>query len=201
MLISLTKVKSIIIHQIMIQFSKEEFDQLKKGDVKQITRFYYSYKDDVYNYLLIKTRGNKDLAADLSSEVNSEVLASIGKIKNDSNLSGWVLRIAYYQYCDYIKKVIKDKKKIERQKNELLVNPRDEFEVDDTDNKNFLISTALKNLKEEYRIILNLKYYENKSIKELALIYNVTESALGSMLFRAKEALKNEIKMLSSYLE
>jgi RNA polymerase sigma factor (sigma-70 family) len=185
----------------MITYSGEEFEKLKQGDPDQLVHFYNSYKESVYNYLLMKTRGNIDSANELACRVNSEVLESIGKIKNENNLLGWVLRIAYFLYCDHVKESIREREKITEKKKELINEPREESEQDEAGNRAFLISAALKNIKEKYSTILNLKYYEGKSIRDLAGMYNVTEIAIGGMLFRAKEALKKEIEKLGRSVE
>ena len=58
------------------------------------------------------------------------------------------------------------------------------------------MNIALENLKPEYSDILRLKYIEEKSQKELSDIYKKTESSIESLLFRAREALKKEMKKI-----
>jgi RNA polymerase sigma-70 factor (ECF subfamily) len=158
--------------------------------------FYNSYKNDVYNYLLAKVRGNADAAADLFGEVNIEVLACLGKLKRKDNLLGWVLRIAHNVYCDHVKKTVKNDKLIKSIKDYLMHNPKDEYDEIDKETKDSLVGTAIKNLNEKNRRIVNLKYFEHKSIKELAQIFNTTENVICGMLIRAKMALKKEIQKL-----
>ncbi|PLX20183.1 MAG: hypothetical protein C0601_00060 [Candidatus Muiribacterium halophilum] len=48
-------------------------------------------------------------------------------------------------------------------------------------------------MKEKYRTILFLKYYENMSYKEIAQIEGIKEGTVMSRISRAKEALKEAL--------
>lgn len=49
-------------------------------------------------------------------------------------------------------------------------------------------------LKEKYRIVIHLYYYEDYSVKEIASILHLTESAVKVRLSRGRELLKNALK-------
>ncbi len=49
-------------------------------------------------------------------------------------------------------------------------------------------------LKEKYRIVIHLYYYEDYSVKEIASILHLTESAVKVRLSRGRELLKNNLK-------
>jgi RNA polymerase sigma-70 factor (ECF subfamily) len=66
----------------------------------------------------------------------------------------------------------------------------------ETDEKLLMIKAAMDKLKPAYKEILNLKYTEKKSQKEIADILKKSRSSVESLIFRAKEALKKELKAL-----
>jgi RNA polymerase sigma factor (sigma-70 family) len=183
----------------MTDFSQEEFHKLKQKDPELRVRFYHLYKSSVYNYLLVKVKGNADVAADLFGEVNTAVLDSLHTLKNKDNLLGWVMSIAHNVYCDFVKESIKKDKLIRNLMEDQTNNATDESDRAEKDARMNLVSTAVKNLDEKNRNIIALKYFEHHSIKEIAQIINETENVVGGMLFRAKEALKKEIKRLGKY--
>jgi RNA polymerase sigma factor (sigma-70 family) len=200
MLIISTKIYDNI--RIHMDILKEEFLKLKNKDPGAFTRFYNGYKDIAYNYLLIKTKGNKDTAGEILCEVNIAVFRSLGKLKQADNLIGWVIRIAQRTYFNHVKKAIGDQKLFKK-----LTDPTHMSEPDDNEcsenheRKAALFRIAHASLKQRFRDIITLKYIERKSIKELAAILNMNGNAIGSLLSRAKMALKKEIQKLTTDFE
>ena len=61
------------------------------------------------------------------------------------------------------------------------------------DKKNELIYNCVCSLKDSYKAIIILYYYENYSIKEIANILNISETNAQSRLYNARKKLKNLI--------
>jgi RNA polymerase sigma-70 factor (ECF subfamily) len=180
--------------------SKKEFQLIKKRDAAALTRFYNLYKKTVYNYLLGKAKGNEDIAGELFCEVNAVVLLSVGKLNHNNNLLGWILKIAHRKYCNFVRKSSRDKKLLEN----LVFLQQNRPDMEDNRNnrerKAAIFNTALANIKKKYRDVIRLKYFDKKSIKELSVMFNMTEVAIGGLLFRAKEKLKKEVQSLIKYM-
>ena len=143
--------------------SKEEFHRIKKGDAAALTRFYNLYKTTVYNYLLGKTKGNEDIAGELLCEVNAVVFLSVRKLKQNNNLLGWILKIAYRKYCNYLRKSSRDQKLLKDLISLQRSNPDAGCE-NDNESKAAVFNTAISNIKKKYRDIIVLKYFEKKSL-------------------------------------
>lgn len=60
-----------------------------------------------------------------------------------------------------------------------------------------LVRKAMDKLETKYRSILNQKYIENKSARLIAEKMATTEKAIHSLLYRAREALRKELKQLA----
>ncbi|MBN2533971.1 MAG: sigma-70 family RNA polymerase sigma factor [Spirochaetales bacterium] len=180
-------------------FSKDEYEKLKGGDHDVFNRYYSAYKEVVYNYLLIKTSGDEDRAGELFCEVNCAVYRSIKNLKKNDNLLGWVIKIAHRKYCNYIRKAVKEQKLIKNLINDLMVKIKERESIPHNETKITIFTTACENMKEKYKNIIDLKYVKGKSIKELAQILEISESAVGGLLFRAKENLKKEVQKLIKY--
>jgi DNA-directed RNA polymerase specialized sigma24 family protein len=67
--------------------------------------------------------------------------------------------------------------------------------------KAVLLDLALNNINPDYKRIIELKIFKRKKIRELAVQLQRTEKAVENMIFRAKAALKKEMKKLSHHLE
>ena len=61
-----------------------------------------------------------------------------------------------------------------------------------------LVKAAMKNLDEKYQLVLNAKYIEGSSVKNISKQMKITEKAVHSLLYRARIALAEELKKSSS---
>lgn len=59
-----------------------------------------------------------------------------------------------------------------------------------------MLKTAMEKLKPKYKEVIKLKFIDNKSQKEIAKLLNINRIATESLIFRAKDALKKEVKKL-----
>jgi RNA polymerase sigma factor (sigma-70 family) len=71
--------------------------------MKQIEKLYFTYKKDIYQYLLSITQ-NPALSEDLLSETFVRAIYSIGNFKENSSVKTWLFGIAYgksdwYNHC------------------------------------------------------------------------------------------------------
>lgn len=60
--------------------------------------------------------------------------------------------------------------------------------------KNQIIVEELKKMKEQDKDIFVLYYYEERKIKEIALMYKISESKVKSKLFRIRKRIKKILK-------
>jgi DNA-directed RNA polymerase specialized sigma24 family protein len=56
-------------------------------------------------------------------------------------------------------------------------------------------------VKPSYNKILKLKYYYNKSVKDISKILNKTEACITSNLYRARQSLRNELVKSKGFFE
>ncbi|MBN2536143.1 MAG: sigma-70 family RNA polymerase sigma factor [Spirochaetales bacterium] len=175
--------------------SEIEFNQLKQQDPGVFEKVYNEYKVKIFNFLIYKTRGNRDVANELFSETVYSAFASVSTLKNAKNLQGWLLLVAHRRYVDHVRKKIREKKYLEPVYHEYNKNNNNAEKLFKLEQIN-LLRIALGNIKENYRKVLELKYLENKSVNEITIIMNKTESAVRNMLNRARTMLKKEMVRL-----
>jgi RNA polymerase sigma factor (sigma-70 family) len=180
---------------IIIIFSENDLALFKNRDPLLLEKVFVEYNERVFNYLVIKVNGNTEIAEELLSDTFQSVIVSASKIKDLNKFYPWLLKIANRRFLDYLRKKYK-KKKYETDCDVDVADFADENITDELleNEKMLMIRQALDNVKPEYKKILTLKYIENKSQKELSEILEKTESSVESLLFRAREALKKELK-------
>jgi len=182
---------------IIFIWTDEDLDKIKKRDPKILDRIYKEYKDKVYNFLIIKTRGNSSIVDEVFCETFHSVLISAPKLKTAKNIQAWLLQIASRRLNDFLRKEYREKRYLDSIKNK--ENTVYESKAHDDVEKNqeiLMINMALKNVKDKYKKILNLKYIEKKSQQEIADAIGQSITAVNSLLQRAREQFKKEFKKL-----
>ncbi len=185
---------------------KELINQLKAEDENAFKTLVESYKDKVLNICYHYLHNRLD-AEDLAQEVFIEVHRSIGHFKEESQLSTWIYRIAVNKSLDLIRKK-KRKKRFAHvlsyfgatdDEKELQLpapgNPETNFEQKE---RIQILNAAMDRLPESQKTAITLSKYEGLSNKEIAVIMNISTSAVEALSYRAK---KNLYKQLHNYFE
>jgi RNA polymerase sigma factor (sigma-70 family) len=176
----------------LIIFTDDDVVKLRMRDPDTFQRVFNEYHQKIYNFLIIKTNGDSFTADEIFSDTFYSALKSSHTIKNPDKVFSWLLLIAKRRFIDHLRKKYK-KKESETDEG---IDDQTHYKKDQEDDneKAILLNIALENIKPEYGKLLKLKYIENKSQKEISEILNKTESSIESLLFRAREMLKKEIK-------
>jgi RNA polymerase sigma-70 factor (ECF subfamily) len=179
----------------------ELIDLLKKKDREAFKEMVETWQDMVFNTAIGLLQNAED-AEDAAQEVFIQVYESVEKFKEESKLSTWIYRITVSKCLDHLRKKKRKKRFAFIQslygKNESLVfDPPDFFHPGvKTENKEnaAALFKAITKLPENQRTAFVLNKIENLSYREIAEIINSSESAVDSLLQRAKKNLRNELK-------
>ncbi len=134
-------------------------------------------KNQVY-WQLRKMVLSHDDANDLMQETYIKVFKNIHLFKQDSSLSTWIFRIATNECINFLKSKNKQKEllntDIEKAYN---LSSKDINGIDV--NKTFqFLDQAINTLPDKQRKVFCMRYYENKSFKEISQEFNTSEGAL-----------------------
>ncbi|GAB3246248.1 RNA polymerase sigma factor [Larkinella harenae] len=157
---------------------------------KQSNRYfellYNRYSDKVYRKCLMFTK-DPVKAEDFTHDIFLRLIMRLGSFKEQSRFSTWLFSITY-NYCT-------DQLRLNRKKAEVPVNEDMDWLDDDNDDETMemeahRLKSALEYLTVEEQSLLLMKYQDDVSIREIATIHNLSESAVKMRLKRAKEKLK-----------
>jgi|GEM_PF-1265800 len=174
--------------------SNEEFKKLKLNDLDVFKEIYNKYKKNIFNYILIKVNGNNHLAEEIFSDTIYSALKSAHSIRNKDKILNWFYRIAKRRFLDNLRKKYKIKE--ETFKEGIIIEKQTLDDKVIEQEKIVVLNAAHEKLKPIFKKALDLRYKNNKSQKEIALILNKTESSIESILVRARKALKEEIEKI-----
>ena len=168
--------------------------RLKQESPIDFSDIYREYKHKIYTFLVLKSNGNAQLAEEVLSDTIYSALLSAPKLFDNKKTFSWLLQIAKRRFYDYLRKQYREKKIINKEINQCM-NDYSADEPDEND-KIFMLNTAMEFLKPKYKLIIKLKYLENKSQKEIAGILNISRLSAESLIHRARESLKKQVKKL-----
>ncbi|HDX9590688.1 TPA: sigma-70 family RNA polymerase sigma factor [Bacillus pseudomycoides] len=140
----------------------------------------------VYSYV-----NNKEVAEDLTQDIFVKCYKSLHTYKGKSKLRTWLWRIAINHCKDYIKSWYN--KKVIVTENESTYTGVQKESVEQTviqNDEDHRLASAVMNLPIKYREVIYLFYFEELSIKDIAMVIEVKENTIKTRLKRAKELLK-----------
>jgi len=161
------------------------------GDSQAVVEFYKIYSPKILSYLQKRLPTNED-AQEVTNDVFLAAIDSLSMLEKNKNLQAWLYKIAHNKTVDYYRKR-KIKSILLSQVPYLEIvaaeinQPEFQFEKNKIRDK---IEFAFRSLPELYRKILKLHYEEKISVKELAIILNLSFKATESLLFRARQSFK-----------
>ena len=152
---------------------------------------YEAYAQPVYRFLLSLT-GNDDLAEELLSETFYQAFRHIDKFEGRCNLYTWLCQIGKNAW---IKECRRNKRYSEIRLDDLVI-PDDQPGLEEAViNREMYrkVLKALQILKDPYRDVFVLHAIGEVKLKEIAFIYEKTESWARVTYFRAKQLIAQEV--------
>lgn len=177
--------------------------QLREGSESAFRELVTRYQDRIYNTALGLLQNPTD-AEDIAQEVFIQVYRSIHQFKGDSLLSTWIYRIAVTKSLDHLRGRSRKKRsgfisQLFGTDNQPVYEPIDfhhpgvkmEQKTDAA-----RLFQLINELPDNQRIAFLLNHLEELSYREIAGILQTSESAVDSLLQRAKQNLRKKIKNL-----
>jgi len=177
----------------LLELSDEDlFERIKTDDVNAFNVFYQRYSKKIFNYCMTVFR-DSDKAKDVFQTIISNIYEKKDNFKGGS-LIAWTMIITRNQ-CLMEKRNTKDKYKVEVYENTLI----DDNKVEDFYLKE-QIYKSIDTLPDEYKEVIELRYFSDFSYTEIAQVLNITEALVKVRLFRAKNLLTTKMENLKGYL-
>lgn len=176
----------------------------EKGDQKAYSTLLSTYREPIY-YMLLKMTNNTIDADDLTIETFGKAFKSLNDYSPDFAFSTWLFRIATNNCIDYIRKnktiTVSIDKEIEGEEdgysfkgsNIPCQNPDPEELIIDEQQKLWMRDIVSK-LKPHYRVLVEERYFMEKSYEEISKDLNLPIGTVKAKLFRARNLLLNIIK-------
>lgn len=167
---------------------RELISRIIKQDERALYSFYNKYHSQIFGFVF-KRIPQKHIAEELTQDIFIEFLESLRDFRYQCSMKTFIYTIARNKAIDYMRK-----KRIKK----ILFSHLPSFVVeglshivayDEIERKELQqkLENTLNDLPHDYRLILRLKYIEEKSVQEIAKMLLKTFKATESLLYRARQ--------------
>jgi RNA polymerase sigma-70 factor (ECF subfamily) len=175
---------------------------IDEGDQKAYAELMSRYKDSIY-FMLLKMVNNRDDADDLTIEAFGKAFKNIHQYTPDYAFSTWLFKIATNNCIDFIRKKKKQTLSIDKGFEtddggevslEIKSNQPDPEEHMMKKQKVVMMRDVVEKLKPRYRLLVELRYFKERSYEEIADELDLPLGTVKAQLFRAREFLYQIMK-------
>jgi RNA polymerase sigma-70 factor (ECF subfamily) len=166
-----------------VQDSSDEtlISLIADGDKRAMQVLYARHNVKVYRFILRLT-GNQSLAEDLVSEVFLDVWRQAEGFEAKSQVSTWLLAIARYKALSALRR--RTDEHLDDQMAASIEDTADNPEtIVGTKDRNTIVQKCLTQLSAAHREVIDLVYYHEKSVDEVARIVGVPPATVKTRMF------------------
>jgi RNA polymerase sigma-70 factor (ECF subfamily) len=146
----------------------------------------------VFRFVLRMVR-DEAAAEDLISEVFLDVWRQAGRFEGRAQVSTWLLAIARFKALSALRR--KPEQELDDEMAAAIEDPSDTPDVTlEKKQKGEVIRQCMTSLSAEHREIIDLVYYHEKSVEEVAEIVGIPEATVKTRMFYARKKLAELLK-------
>ncbi len=187
---------------IMVESNDCERDlvrRLRRRDADVFPQLYDLLGDRLYAFVFNLVDRDHGVAEDIVQDVWLTALRGVDRYEGRGRLYTWLCGIALHKVQDHWRRVGRDSERRYRSPGEaetdetldlIDTEPLPE-EIVEREETRQLVREAVSFLPDHYRTVLHLKYVEQLSAQEIALLLNKSPKAVESSLCRARLALRD----------
>src|SRR5437660_4174099 len=167
-------------------------DLIADGDKRAMQVLYARHNVRVYRFILRLT-GNQSLAEDLVSEVFLDVWRQAEGFEAKSQVSTWLLAIARYKALSALRR--RTDEHLDDQMAAAIEDTADNpATLAGTEERNTIMQKCLRQLSPAHREVIDLVYYHEKSVDEVAQIVGVPAATVKTRMFYARSKMADLLK-------
>lgn len=164
--------------------------RIAEGDREAFTTLYLSYQPRLVKFCSRILKNDVALAADIVDEAMIEVWKSAGSFAGRSLPSTWIHSITRYRLIGYLRKnkeVLLDDDSIEKNIEDDSLLPEEHALLSE---RNENIIHSLKKLSDKHREVIEMVYFRELSVKNIASMLQISENTVKTRMFYARNKLK-----------
>jgi RNA polymerase sigma-70 factor, ECF subfamily len=166
--------------------------RIAAGDREAMRALYLRHHVRVHRFVMRLVR-NQAVAEDIISEVFLDVWRQGGSFEGRSAVSTWLLAIARFKALSILRRKREDE--LDDDGATAVEDPNDnpELTVEKMD-RSEILRQCLTELSREHREIIDLVYYHEKSVEEVARLVGIPEATVKTRMFYARKRLSGLLR-------
>ncbi|CAA6825285.1 MAG: RNA polymerase subunit sigma-24 [uncultured Thiotrichaceae bacterium] len=163
--------------------------KVAKGDRAAFSQLYLKYQPKLISYCARTLRDDVAQAADIVDDALFDVWRSAGKFAGKSKVSTWIYSITRNKMISWLRKtreVTLDDERMMLDMADTAATPEETREQEDMKQQ---LVRMMNHLTDEHRAVLRLTYFEDKSVKEVAAILDISDNTVKTRMFYARKRL------------
>jgi RNA polymerase sigma-70 factor (ECF subfamily) len=162
-------------------------NRVASGDRGAMQVLFARHHVRVFRFVLRMVR-SEALAEDLISDVFMDVWQQAGRFEGRSSVSTWLIGIARFKALSALRKPVH--RSLDEEVAEAVIDNADDPEViQQKHDKSDILRRCIGQLSREHREIIDLVYYHEMSVEEVAAVVAIPENTVKTRLFYARKRL------------
>jgi RNA polymerase sigma-70 factor (ECF subfamily) len=176
-------------------------ERMLQGEQRAFDEFFHGYFDRLYRFALVRLNHDADAAEDIVQQTLCKAVEKIALYRGESALFTWLCRICRNTIVDSFRSSAQARARVvpfeENEEIRLALESISALRIDDPEQQTVneqltrLVRVVLDYLPRRYGQVLEWKYIEGHTVKEIAGYLDVAPKAAESMLTRARNAFKD----------
>jgi len=163
--------------------------RIADGDRRAMEELYMRHHVQVYRFILRLVR-NQATAEDLVSEVFLDVWRQAGRFEGRSQVSTWMLAIGRFKALSSLRRSKGKEAELADETATAIEDPADNpGEVLQKKDRSAVLRQCVNALSNEHREIIDLVYYHEKPLAEVAEVVGIPEGTVKTRMFYARKKL------------
>lgn len=166
--------------------------RMAKGDQRAMPVLFARHRTRVHRFVLRRVRSD-GMAEDIVNETFLAVWQQAGRFEGGSSVTTWMLSIAHNKAVSALRKRREDT--LEEGVAEAIADGGDSPETSLAKvGKAGVLRACLDKLPDEQRVVMDLVYYHEQSVKEVAEVLAIPEATVKTRMFYARKKLSGMLK-------
>ncbi len=167
-------------------------ERIANADKAAVQALFARYHVRIYRFI-VRMTGNEAVAEELANEVFLDVWRQAGRFESRSSVSTWLMAIARNKAISHLRR--KKEVALDDEAATLVPDTRDTPEVtaQKTD-KGAAIRLAIDSLSPDHKAVIDLVYYHELSVREVARVLDIPANTVKTRMFHARKNLARKMK-------
>ncbi len=174
------------------QGDRELIARIAKKDANAVQALFTSHQTRILRFIMLMVR-NEAVAEELFNEVFLEVWRKAGTYKGQSAVSTWLLSIARNKAISQLRK--RSESELDEEQAAAVPDDQDTPDVEYAkQNKAELMRQCIDQLSSAHKEIIDLVYYQEKAVNEVAEILEIPPATVKTRMFYARKQLTESFR-------